>query len=178
LAPAPPAAAGHAHAGACRGSGRLIARDEDSDPRSEIATANARASKIPRMGQSISTAGAPKAIGPYAQAVVVPAGRMVFCSGQIPLDPATGEMVGASDVRVQTKRVLDNLGAVLGAAGASFASVVKTTIYLADLQDFGTVNEIYAGYFGKDPPARATVQAAGLPKGALIEIDAIAVVEG
>jgi 2-iminobutanoate/2-iminopropanoate deaminase len=127
------------------------------------------------MRQTISTAGAPKAIGPYAQAVVVPAGRMVFCSGQIPLDPATGEMVGASDVRVQAKRVLDNLGAVLAAAGASFESVVKTTIYLADLQDFGTVNEIYAGYFGANPPARATVQAAGLPKGALIEIDAIAV---
>jgi 2-iminobutanoate/2-iminopropanoate deaminase len=130
------------------------------------------------MRQIISTAGAPKAIGPYAQAVAVPAGRMIFCSGQIPLDPATGEMVGASDVRVQAKRVLDNLGAVLAAAGASFESVVKTTIYLADLQDFGTVNEIYAGYFRKDPPARATVQAAGLPKGALIEIDAIAVVGG
>jgi len=130
------------------------------------------------MRQIISTAAAPKAIGPYAQAVVVPAGRMVFCSGQIPLDPTTGEMVGASDVRVQAKRVLDNLGAVLAAAGASFESVVKTTIYLADLQDFGTVNEIYGGYFGKDPPARATVQAAGLPKGALIEIDAIAVLGG
>jgi 2-iminobutanoate/2-iminopropanoate deaminase len=130
------------------------------------------------MRKIISTAAAPKAIGPYAQAVTVPAGRMVFCSGQIPLDPATGEMVGASDVRLQAKRVLDNLGAVLAAAGASFESVVKTTIYLTDLQDFGTVNEIYAGYFGKDPPARATVQAAGLPKGALIEIDAIAVVAG
>jgi 2-iminobutanoate/2-iminopropanoate deaminase len=127
------------------------------------------------MRQTISTAGAPKAIGPYAQAVVVPAGRMVFCSGQIPLDPTTGEMVGASDVRAQAKRVLDNLGAVLAAAGASFESVVKTTIYLADLQDFGTVNEIYADYFGANPPARATVQAAGLPKAALIEIDAIAV---
>jgi 2-iminobutanoate/2-iminopropanoate deaminase len=131
---------------------------------------------ISHMRQTISTAGAPKAIGPYAQAVVVPAGKMVFCSGQIPLDPATGEMVGASDVRVQAKRVLDNLGAVLAAAGASFDTVVKTTIYLADLQDFGTVNEIYASYFGQNPPARATVQAAGLPKGALIEIDAIAAV--
>ena len=129
------------------------------------------------MRQTISTPNAPKAIGPYAQAVVVPAGRMVFCSGQIPLDPATGEMVGASDVRVQARRVLDNLGAVLAAAGASFASVVKTTIFLADLQDFGSVNEIYAGYFGEHPPARATVQAAGLPKGALIEIDAIAVIQ-
>jgi 2-iminobutanoate/2-iminopropanoate deaminase len=128
----------------------------------------------PRMRKTISTAGAPKAIGPYSQAVVAPAGRLVFCSGQIPLDPATGEMVGASDVRVQTKRVLDNLGAVLTAAGASFDAVVKTTIFLADLQDFGTVNEIYGGYFGASPPARATVQAAGLPKGALVEIEAIA----
>jgi 2-iminobutanoate/2-iminopropanoate deaminase len=103
---------------------------------------------------------------------------MVFCSGQIPLDPKTGEMVGAGDVRLQAARVLDNLGAVLGAAGASFATVVKTTIFLADLQDFGAVNEIYGRYFPREPPARATVQAAGLPKGALIEIEAIAVVGG
>ena len=129
------------------------------------------------MRQTISTPGAPKAIGPYSQAVVVPAGRMVYCSGQIPLDPITGEMVGASDVRAQARRVLDNLGAVLAAAGASFASVVKTTIYLADLQDVAAVNEVYAGYFGEHPPARATVQASGLPKGALIEMDAIATVD-
>jgi 2-iminobutanoate/2-iminopropanoate deaminase len=128
--------------------------------------------------QTISTTEAPAAIGPYAQAVSVPAGRMVFCSGQIPLDPKTGEMVGAGDVRLQAARVLDNLGAVLGAAGASFATVVKTTIFLADLQDFGAVNEIYARYFPREPPARATVQAAGLPKGALIEIEAIAVLGG
>jgi 2-iminobutanoate/2-iminopropanoate deaminase len=124
--------------------------------------------------QTISTTDAPKAIGPYAQAVIAPAGRMVFCSGQIPLDPKTGEMVGAGDVRAQTERVLENLGAVLAAAGASFAAVVKTTIFLADLQDFGAVNEVYARYFPGEPPARATVQAAGLPKGALIEIEAIA----
>lgn len=99
---------------------------------------------------------------------------MLFCSGQIPLDPRTGEMVGAGDVRAQAERVLQNLGAVLAAAGASFAQVVKTTIYLADLQDFGAVNEVYGRYFPQDPPARATVQAAGLPKGALVEIDAIA----
>jgi 2-iminobutanoate/2-iminopropanoate deaminase len=126
---------------------------------------------------AIATKGAPAAIGPYSQAVVAPAGQLVFCSGQIALDPATGEMVGAGDVRAQTERVLENLGAVLAAAGASFASVVKTTILLADLQDFGTVNEVYARYFGQSLPARATVQAAGLPKGALIEIDAIAVVD-
>jgi 2-iminobutanoate/2-iminopropanoate deaminase len=126
--------------------------------------------------ETISTPGAPKAIGPYSQAVVAPAAKLVFCSGQIPLDPQTGEIVGAGDVAAQTERVLKNLGAVLGAAGASFASVVKTTIFLADLQDFATVNEVYARYFGEAPPARATVQAAGLPKGALVEIEAIATV--
>lgn len=128
------------------------------------------------MRKNISTENAPKAIGPYAQAVVASAGTLVFCSGQIPLDPKTGEMVGAGDVRAQTERVLENLGAVLAAAGASFASVVKTTIFLADLQDFGNVNEIYARYLGQSLPARATVQAAGLPRGALVEIDAIATV--
>jgi 2-iminobutanoate/2-iminopropanoate deaminase len=127
---------------------------------------------------AIATKGAPAAIGPYSQAVVAPAGPLVFCSGQIALDPATGEMVGAGDVRAQTERVLENLGAVLAAAGASFASVVKTTIFLADLQDFGNVNEIYARYFPSQPPARATVQAAGLPRGALVEIEAIAAVGG
>jgi 2-iminobutanoate/2-iminopropanoate deaminase len=118
---------------------------------------------------------APRAIGPYSQAIR--AGDLVFCSGQIALDPATGDLVGAGDVRAQATRVLENLGAVLAAGGASFASVVKTTIYLADLQDFGAVNEIYAHYFKDAPPARATVQVAGLPKGALVEIDAIARVE-
>jgi len=127
--------------------------------------------------QIISTAQAPRAIGPYAQAVAAPAGRLLFCSGQIPLDPATGEMVGAGDVRAQAERVLQNLGAVLAAGGASFAAVVKTTIYLADLQDFGAVNEVYARCFPQDPPARATVQAAGLPRGALVEIDAIAALD-
>ena len=127
---------------------------------------------------AIATKGAPAAIGPYSQAVVAPAGQLVFCSGQIALDPKTGEMVGAGDVRVQTERVLENLGAVLAAAGASFATVVKTTIFLADLQDFGNVNEVYARYFPSQPPARATVQAAGLPRGALVEIDAIAAVGG
>jgi 2-iminobutanoate/2-iminopropanoate deaminase len=127
---------------------------------------------------AIATKGAPAAIGPYSQAVVAPAGQLVFCSGQIALDPATGEMVGAGDVRAQTERVLENLGAVLAAAGASLATVVKTTIFLADLQDFGNVNEVYARYFPSQPPARATVQAAGLPRGALVEIEAIATVGG
>jgi 2-iminobutanoate/2-iminopropanoate deaminase len=125
----------------------------------------------------IATDRAPKAIGPYAQGIVAPAGRLVFCSGQIALDPHTGEMVAAGDVRAQTVRVLATLEAVLAAAGASLASVVKTTIFLADLQDFGNVNEVYARAFGGHPPARSTVQAAGLPKGALVEIEAIAVVE-
>ena len=117
---------------------------------------------------------APKAIGPYSQAVK--AGNLLFCSGQIPLDPRSGEMIGAGDVREQARRVMQNLQAVLVAGGASLASVVKTTIYLKDLGDFGAVNEIYGAYFNEAPPARATVQVAGLPRGALVEIDAVAVV--
>jgi 2-iminobutanoate/2-iminopropanoate deaminase len=119
----------------------------------------------------IETERAPAAIGPYSQAVV--AQGLVFCSGQIALDPATGALEG--DVRAQTVRVLDNLEAVLDAAGTSFASVVKTTIYLVDLGDFAVVNELYGARFGAaTPPARATVQVAALPRGALVEIDAIA----
>jgi 2-iminobutanoate/2-iminopropanoate deaminase len=120
----------------------------------------------------VKTPGAPSAIGPYSQAVV--AGGLVFCSGMIALDPQTGELIGASDVRAQTARSLARLRAVLEAAGSSLDRVLKTTIYLMDLGDFGTVNEVYAGYFGDAPPARATVQVAGLPRGALIEIDAVA----
>ena len=116
---------------------------------------------------------APKAIGPYSQAIKT--GNLLFCSGQIPLDPRSGEMLGAGDVREQARRVMQNLQAVLVAGGASLASVVKTTIYLKDLGDFGAVNEIYGAYFNEAPPARATVQVAGLPRGALVEIDAIAV---
>jgi 2-iminobutanoate/2-iminopropanoate deaminase len=121
----------------------------------------------------IASADAPRAIGPYSQAVV--AGSLVFCSGQIALDPKTGELVGA-DVRAQAARVMENLRAVLTAAGSSFERVVRTTIFLHDLADFAIVNEIYGGYFKDAPPARATVQVAGLPKGALVEIDAIATV--
>ena len=125
---------------------------------------------------SIRTAHAPAAIGPYSQAVVVPVGhqRMVFCSGQIALDPATGQVV-EGDVAAQTRQVLDNLGAVLAAAGASFAHVVKTTIFLADMADFATVNAIYGERFPAEPPARSTVAAAGLPRNVRVEIDAIAV---
>jgi 2-iminobutanoate/2-iminopropanoate deaminase len=125
----------------------------------------------------VRTAQAPAAIGPYSQAVVVPVGdqRMVFCSGQIALDPATGVVI-EGDVAAQTRQVLENLGAVLAAAGGSFGHVVKTTVYLADMADFATVNEIYGERFPHDPPARATVAAAGLPRGVRVEIDAIAVV--
>ncbi len=125
----------------------------------------------------VRTTSAPAAIGPYSQAVIVPVGdrRMIFCSGQIPLDPATGEIV-EGDITVQTQRVLDNLQAVLAAADARFANVVKTTIFLASMDDFAKVNATYGERFPSDPPARSTVQAAKLPRGALVEIDVIAIV--
>ena len=125
--------------------------------------------------ETIQTDAAPAAIGPYSQAVVVTGGRTLYASGQIPLDPQTGEMVGDGDVRAQTEQVLRNLQGVLEAAGMTWANVVRCGIFLADLGDFAVVNEIYARRFGEAPPARATVQVAGLPKGALVEIDAIAV---
>jgi len=124
----------------------------------------------------IRTNQAPAAIGPYSQAVVVPVGnqRMVFCSGQIPLDPDTMKMAGG-DIYDQTRRCLDNLAAVLAAAGASLHDVVKTTIFLADLNDFGKVNEAYGERFGDTAPARSTVEAKRLPRDARIEIEAIAI---
>ena len=125
------------------------------------------------MRKVVETAEAPRAIGPYSQAIV--AGGLVFCSGQIPLDPATGQLV-VGDVEVQTTRVMDSLAAVLKAAGSSLGQVVKTTIYLHDLGDFAKVNAVYARYFEVAPPARATVQVAALPRGAAVEIDAIAIV--
>jgi 2-iminobutanoate/2-iminopropanoate deaminase len=121
--------------------------------------------------QAISSAEAPKAIGPYSQAVR--AGDLVFCSGQIPLDPATGELVGP-DVRLQTRRVMDNLAAVLSAAGSGLPRVIKTTIFLTDLGDFAAVNEVYGSYFEGQYPARATIQVAALPRGSKVEIEAIA----
>jgi 2-iminobutanoate/2-iminopropanoate deaminase len=127
-------------------------------------------------GQPVSTSAAPKAIGPYSQAMVSPGGRTIYCSGQIPLDPATGAMVGAGDIRAQAHQVMRNLEAVLVAAGATLGDVVKTTIFLTDLQDFAQVNEVYGGYFSSTPPARSTVQVAALPRGVQLEIDAIAVV--
>lgn len=123
------------------------------------------------MRTPVSTPDAPAAIGPYSQAVL--AAGFAFLSGQIPIDPATGELV-PGPIEAQTERVLQNLKAVLKASGSSFANVVKTTIYLIDLADFSKVNAVYGAYFGSNPPARATVQVAGLPKGARVEIDAIA----
>jgi 2-iminobutanoate/2-iminopropanoate deaminase len=118
-----------------------------------------------------STTAAP-AIGPYSPALHV--GNLLFVSGQIPLDPATGQLVGG-DITVQTRRVLDNIGELLKAGGASFAQVAKTTIFLADLADFAVVNDIYATYFSEPYPARATVQVARLPRDVRVEIDAVAV---
>jgi 2-iminobutanoate/2-iminopropanoate deaminase len=126
------------------------------------------------MRQPISSVEAPKAIGPYSQAVVALSGPVVWCSGQIPLDPATGELV-QGDIAAQTERVMKNLQAVLRAAGAGFGDVVKTSIFLADLGDFARVNEVYGRYFTAAPPARSTVQVAGLPRGARVEIDCVAV---
>jgi len=123
------------------------------------------------MRHVVSTDGAPKAIGPYSQGIDT--GSLVFVSGQIALDPATGQMSQAG-VAEQTERVLKNVEAILKASGLSMNHVVKTTVYLIDLGEFGAMNEVYARYFPKDHPARATVQVAALPKGARVEIDAIA----
>lgn len=117
---------------------------------------------------------APQAIGPYSQAIASTGGKTVFLSGQIPLDPETGELV-TGDVSAQTERVMKNLEAVLAAAGCTFTNVVRCGIFLTDLADFGKVNEVYGRYFPLNPPARATVQVAALPRGAKVEIDCIAV---
>ena len=124
------------------------------------------------MKEIIATNDAPQAIGPYSQAVR--AGNMIFASGQIPLDPATKEFVPGG-VAEQTEQVLKNLTAVFAAAGVGLDQVVKTTVFLADMNDFNAMNEIYGKYFGQNPPARATVQAARLPRDAKVEIEAIAV---
>lgn len=125
------------------------------------------------MKKIVSTGAAPKAIGPYSQAVIW--NGLAFLSGQIPTDPATGELI-QGDVAAQTERVLDNLKAVLEAAGASLSSVLKTTVFLKDMADFPKMNEVYARYFADNPPARSTVQAAKLPRDVMVEIDAIATV--
>jgi 2-iminobutanoate/2-iminopropanoate deaminase len=125
--------------------------------------------------RTIASKQAPEAIGPYSQAIA--AGDWVFLSGQIPIDPDTGSLV-TGDIKAATTRVMENLGAVLQAADLTFDHVVKTTIYLIDLNDFATVNAVYAQYFPKNPPARATVQVAALPRGVAVEIDAIAFLAG
>ena len=126
------------------------------------------------MREIIQTDRAPHAIGPYSQAVR--AGNLVFASGQIPTDPATGEFVSGG-IAEQTEQVLRNLSAVLEAAGTGLDRVVKTTVFLAEMVDFAAMNEVYARFFTSEPPARATVAAAGLPRNARVEIDAIALVE-
>jgi 2-iminobutanoate/2-iminopropanoate deaminase len=119
----------------------------------------------------ISTSKAPAALGPYSQAIRW--GDLIFVSGQIPIDSATSQVVG-DDVAAQTERVLKNLAAILEAAGASLGQVLKTTVYLRDLNDFGKMNEVYARFFSEQPPARATVQVARLPRDVSVEIEAVA----
>src|SRR5882762_6258079 len=123
------------------------------------------------MKKIISTSDAPAALGPYSQAVRV--GSTIYCAGQIPLDPKTGQIV-AGGIDLQTRRVLDNITAVLKAEGLTFENIAKTTIFLVDLGDFQTVNEIYGSYFKQAPPARSTVQVSALPRGANVEIEVIA----
>jgi 2-iminobutanoate/2-iminopropanoate deaminase len=123
------------------------------------------------MKQAIAAPGAPKAIGPYSSALR--AGQLLFVSGQVPFDPATGEMV-TGGIDAQTRRVLQSVGALLEAGGLSFQAVVRTTVFLADMNDFAAMNEVYKTFFSEPYPARSTVQAARLPRDARIEIDAIA----
>ena len=125
------------------------------------------------MRQRIQTDNAPAAIGPYSQAIK--AGGLVFVSGQIPIDPKTGEFV-AGGIAEQTERVLKNLAAVLEAAGSGLDQVLKTTVFLADMKEFSGMNEVYATFFSEPPPARVTVAAAGLPRDARVEIEAVALV--
>jgi 2-iminobutanoate/2-iminopropanoate deaminase len=127
------------------------------------------------MKKIISTFDAPAAIGPYSQAIR--SGNFIFCSGQIPLDPKSGQIV-SDDVAAQTRRVLDNVSGLLKSEGLSLSDVLKTTIFLTDLSNFQVVNEIYGSYFSNEPPARSTVQVSALPKAAKIEIEVIAVANG
>ena len=125
--------------------------------------------------QTVHTDKAPKAIGPYSQAIIY--NGIAYLSGQIPLDPASGQVVEGG-IAEQTERVMRNLEAVLAASGSSFRQVLKTTVFLADLAEFPKMNEVYAMYFPENPPARATVQAAGLPRAVRVEIECVAVVTG
>jgi 2-iminobutanoate/2-iminopropanoate deaminase len=125
---------------------------------------------LPAHRESISTADAPAAIGPYVQAVRT--GGLLFCSGQIPLDPKTGDLVGATPAD-QAGRCLENLAAICHAAGATLGDAVRLTVYLTDMSSFGSVNEVYESFFESDPPARVAIGVAALPRGALVEIDAV-----
>jgi 2-iminobutanoate/2-iminopropanoate deaminase len=122
--------------------------------------------------ERVATSAAPAAIGPYSQAII--SGELIFASGQVALDPATGQLVDG-DVRAQTRRALENLAAVLDAAGSSLAQVVKTTVFLTAMSNFAAMNEVYASYFTGDPPARSTIAVAELPRGALVEVEATAI---
>lgn len=122
--------------------------------------------------QRIATSSAPAAIGPYSQAIAT--GQLIFCSGQVAFDPQTGQLI-EGDVRAQTRRALENLSAVLGAAGSSLAQVVKTTVFLTSISDFAAMNEVYAEFFPDDPPSRSTVGVAELPRGARVEVECIAI---
>jgi 2-iminobutanoate/2-iminopropanoate deaminase len=125
--------------------------------------------------EAVSSDGAPQAIGPYSSALR--AGNLYFISGQVPVDPSSGQMV-AGDIGTQTRRVLDNIGALLEAGGLTFSHVVRTTVFLADMNDFTAMNDAYRSYFNEPYPARSTVQAARLPRDSRIEIDAIAIING
>ncbi|NUM77663.1 RidA family protein [candidate division KSB1 bacterium] len=128
------------------------------------------------MREVIKTSSAPAAIGPYSQGIRVSAGKMLFTAGQVPLDPATGQMV-TGDIKAQTRRVLENVKAILQAAGASFEHVVKTTVFMTDLNEFAAMNEVYAEFFATNPPARSTVEVRALPRGAKVEIETMAIIE-
>lgn len=123
----------------------------------------------------IATSDAPAAIGPYSQAIAT--GELIFCSGQVALDPASGELVG-DDVRAQTRRALENLSGVLRAGGSSLADVVKTTVFLVDMGDYAAMNEVYGEFFSSEAPARSAVAVAALPRGARVEVEAIALRRG
>ncbi|MBN2000846.1 RidA family protein [candidate division KSB1 bacterium] len=127
------------------------------------------------MKSIVLSSDAPQAIGPYSQAVIFKDRPLIFTAGQIAIDPKTGDMV-AGGIELQTRQVLENLAAVLKSAGSGMQNVVKTTVYLKNMEDFAVMNQVYAGYFDKQPPARSAVQVARLPKDALIEIEAIAFV--
>ncbi len=127
------------------------------------------------MREVIKTSSAPAAIGPYSQGIRVSAGKMLFTAGQVPLDPATGQMV-TGDIKAQTRRVLENVKAILHAAGASFENVVKTTVFMTDLNEFAAMNEVYAEFFSTNPPARSTVEVRALPRGCKVEIETIAII--